>query len=954
MPLTTAPLVNVSRSPSTRRRGGSNPAPIVPGVDSTPNAFTFTDVTGATTSTVYESNTITVAGIDTASGLSIVGGEYSLNGGAYAITPATVQAGDTVKVRATSSGSGSTAVNVTLTIGGVSDTYTVTTGVAADTTPDAFTFTDVTSAAVSTVYVSNTITVGGINAPANLTISGGEYSINGGAYASSNTTVSNGDTVKVRGTSSGSNSTAVNVSLTIGGVSDVYSITTAVASSDFSFTPLAYYDGASVVQAAGAVSQWTDKGPNGIHLIQAVGANQPAWASNTITFDGVSDYLISADVDLSAKTALCLYAKVTTKTGIAQHSGVVIIASPDGDYQGRGALIWSSQPVNLLQTYRDGVILNTTVVPDIPIRLGVELDLSGAVDTVYDFDTPTSNTAALTNNAFGSAVRFLMGARLTGIATNPPAYFANCSVSKLVVIDFVPTVAQRDEIKAWLGPALWTPAALGTDVVGWYDAQDATTITQAASAVSQWTDKSTASDKIGNATQATGAQQPAYQATGLGGSPAVYFAGNQSMTLADLSSRSWTAAEVFYIRKLDADPPVIAQEGAPLFSTRAGAAPASNEPYSDGNIYLGTFVGGGYARQDSVGNPTQSLAVPRIIQVRSAPNDFQYWIDGAQFYTTASNTFGLPTETRIGVSAGSYLFKGHGGEIIICKRVLTTLERQKVEGYLAHKWGLTANLPAGHPYKSAPPTTATPPWTPAALGANLVSWHDASDAATVTQAAGAVSQLSDKSGNGRHMVQATGSLQGAYTAAAQNGLNALTLVDDWMEASVAAGTFTGGLCFASAWRVTGTSVTSFNCTPTNRTSGGVAGPVAGFNIGRSIGTGAAESFLNTYPHLGSDPLFTAWNVFVQNVTFGTPGSYGDWINGTAQPTFTGNCSDAATTLSMATRADRGIGAKAIIGETVATKLLAEGDRLKLEGYLAHKWGLAGNLPAGHPYKSSPP
>ena len=30
-------------------------------------------------------------------------------------------------------------------------------------------------------------------------------------------------------------------------------------------------------------------------------------------------------------------------------------------------------------------------------------------------------------------------------------------------------------------------------------------------------------------------------------------------------------------------------------------------------------------------------------------------------------------------------------------------ERQKIEGYLAHKWGLAANLPADHPYKTEAP-----------------------------------------------------------------------------------------------------------------------------------------------------------------------------------------------------------------------------------------------------------
>jgi hypothetical protein len=95
-----------------------------------------------------------------------------------------------------------------------------------DTVPDAFTFTDVTNAALSTVYTSNTITVSGIDGPSPLSITGGEYQINGGAWASSATSANAGDTISVRGTSSSSNSTSVNVVLTIGGVSDTFTITT--------------------------------------------------------------------------------------------------------------------------------------------------------------------------------------------------------------------------------------------------------------------------------------------------------------------------------------------------------------------------------------------------------------------------------------------------------------------------------------------------------------------------------------------------------------------------------------------------------------------------------------------------------------------------------------------------------------------------------------------------------
>jgi hypothetical protein len=77
------------------------------------------------------SNTITVAGINTAAAVSITGGEYSVNSGAWTPAAGTVENGDAVQVRLTSS---------TLTIGGVSGAFDVTTE-AADTTPDAFSFT---------------------------------------------------------------------------------------------------------------------------------------------------------------------------------------------------------------------------------------------------------------------------------------------------------------------------------------------------------------------------------------------------------------------------------------------------------------------------------------------------------------------------------------------------------------------------------------------------------------------------------------------------------------------------------------------------------------------------------------------------------------------------------------------------------------------------------------------
>jgi hypothetical protein len=141
---------------------------------------------------------------DTGSSIKVKGGD---NGGAIAIASCTTSADRSLCV----------------------EVYGTAAGGGADTTPDAFSFTDQTDVALSTLTPSNTITVAGIDAAASISITGGEFSINAGSFTSTPTTVDVNDTVQLRVTSSGSNSTAVTATLTIGGVSDVWSVTTLAA-----------------------------------------------------------------------------------------------------------------------------------------------------------------------------------------------------------------------------------------------------------------------------------------------------------------------------------------------------------------------------------------------------------------------------------------------------------------------------------------------------------------------------------------------------------------------------------------------------------------------------------------------------------------------------------------------------------------------------------------------------
>ena len=51
----------------------------------------------------------------------------------------------------------------------------------------------------------------------------------------------------------------------------------------------------------------------------------------------------------------------------------------------------------------------------------------------------------------------------------------------------------------------------------------------------------------------------------------------------------------------------------------------------------------------------------------------------------------------------SSFYMGMIHEVLIYNTALVIDNREKIEGYLAHKWGQATNLSAGHPYKTASP-----------------------------------------------------------------------------------------------------------------------------------------------------------------------------------------------------------------------------------------------------------
>ncbi len=143
-----------------------------------------------------------------------------------------------------------------------------------DRTPDQFTFTDQTDVFLNAEIISNSITVTGIAAPVGISVTGGTYSIDGGAFTSSSGMVNNGDTVRVMQISSRDYSTTTDTILTIGSVSDTFSVTTISSANEpptcgrsalsFSDKTVSFTDASSDDGVGGAAAVWVNWGDNRI------------------------------------------------------------------------------------------------------------------------------------------------------------------------------------------------------------------------------------------------------------------------------------------------------------------------------------------------------------------------------------------------------------------------------------------------------------------------------------------------------------------------------------------------------------------------------------------------------------------------------------------------------------------------------------------------------------------
>lgn len=253
-------------------------------------------------------------------------------------------------------------------------------------------------------------------------------------------------------------------------------------------------------------------------------------------------------------------------------------------------------------------------------------------------------------------------------------------------------------------PVNWTPAEL-PNLALWLDAADSSTITLNGSTVSQWSDKS---GNARHAVQATAANQPTYVTKGLNGRSIVSFDGSNDA----LSTNAYTSSNQvgwYAVMRLNA------VGHYPMLLSKYQLSPSIN-----GIEFRGVETTGFPSITGAANNAGAGVLSPPSVPVSNSTslvNRFSILFGLNNVGTSTLHQDGVLIDTKtlsftnaslplvIGSRQGATNFmNGLVCEVVETSGVTGALTRERIEGYLAWKWALEANLPVGHPFKNQPPT----------------------------------------------------------------------------------------------------------------------------------------------------------------------------------------------------------------------------------------------------------
>jgi hypothetical protein len=487
----------------------------------------------------------------------------------------------------------------------------------------------------------------------------------------------------------------------------------------------------------------------------------------------------------------------------------------------------------------------------------------------------------------------------------------------------------------------------------WFDAADSTKVTLSGSKVTQWTDKSSNAYSV---SQGNDNARPTYSSNVQNGLNGISFGAGLFMftdgsNIPNFSSGS--SASVFITGRNASTNNGWNIVNTMWFNGTEGATSRYHFSFNQGGT-AGTTL---FANSTLTGQVTSNAVLPSanaILGFTTSPSSSSIHTNGS------SNAYGGKSLTAANNST-DFMFNDArgasvGADIIIFEMVgfntqVSTSERQQIEGYMAWKWGLQENLPSTHPYKNYPPfmnTLALPTTITAPIrGANNALfvptqisgcqlWLDAADRSSLALTGTSVNQWRDKSGGGRNAISIGSSVPSFIN-------NSIVFNGNGQFSTSYSSVLTNENCFL-VFRIN--SSTTFSL-------------ISGGALGNRIFY--VEPAASRWIYLGGIGVWGAFNTsaltiskrYLTNFSWTSPSTRSLFLSGSILSPLTTVGNPTAFT-GTPTTSFIGNGFIGELNEVIGyNATLTTSQRQQVEGYLAWKWGLQGDLPASHPFKNSP-
>lgn len=705
-------------------------------------------------------------------------------------------------------------------------------------------------------------------------------------------------------------------------------------------------DSSTLTLSGSNVTQWNDKSGNGRNTSSVTGTPQLSYSGGFRSLPSIYFGASSAFTGSISYTGTTLTAFVVARVNTVANPLRFFSLGQSGrnDYASTSDIVvlTTGNATTELGWYRNYVSVgngsaNVTTIYNSPFLYTLNVNGSTGVIVVNGNTAgPSTTSSGTTSGSFGYST-YAIGGGFTPTLGN---YLGNGFIAEIILYNASLTATQRQQVEGYLASkwgtqtnlpfehpyslrvsstfpyltrnpatAAFIPRQIANCAL-WLDSADSSTLTLSGSNVTTWNDKS------GNGRNFTASGTGA---TWSSTAPGLVFTTN-------LYTSSYTAAvtseTIFAVVK-----------------------------YSSTGFFIGSSANGG--REVGVYSSTQfgipktgiewgpitpvssvSAGTTYLVTGITSGTSVQIGVNGTTRFSTATLASGFSGgNTQLGrEGASSFQFQGTLYEVIAYSSVLSTADRQRVEAYLAWKWGVNIGYT----------TYFSSNFLPTSLG-NCVVWYDGLQSSNFTLSGSNISQWNDRSGNNFHATQATTAKQATYLWAT-GGVQMTT--SSWYNINSTTGaTYTRT---HSVFIVATRSTAQGYFYGRNPASGGGPAIIAAFS-GTSIEyydssqrytfistPVASRPFIACYTRTQGGNIVGRFNgstIFTQAQTFD---------NGITQRWLYLNASQGDTFTDKT---------NSIVYEFIIySAALTTAQVQQVEGYLAWKWNITDLLADGHPYK----